>query len=208
LSVLVALGLAAAGVTLAVADQVARDDDGFLMSQRDRLGSDGYAVTSEDIEVHTRDVPGWLPDSLVGDVRISAVADSGDAVFLGVAPAGAVDDYLADVRHDELESYDRGDATYTSRAGDGTPGDPRQQDFWTERASGAEPVLTWSPDDGDWTLVLMNADGSEQVGAGISAGAEVPALTTAVVVLLVLAGVGLLVGGVLVLVPVTAASRS
>ena len=54
---------------------------------------------------------------------------------------------------------------------------------------------------------MMNADGSQPVAADVAAGAEVPALTTAIVVLLVLAGLGLLVGAVLVLVPVTAAGR-
>jgi hypothetical protein len=44
-------------------------------------------------------------------------------------------------------------------------------------------------------MVVMNADGSRPVRAGVSAGAELPALRAAGAVMLVLCALGLLVGG-------------
>ena len=59
--------------------------------------------------------------------------------------------------------------------------------------------MTWEAEDGDWTIVVMNADGTAPVRARVSAGAEVPVLDTVVIVLLV-SGVVLLALSVLVLV--------
>jgi hypothetical protein len=36
--------------------------------------------------------------------------------------------------------------------------------------------MTWKVTDGDWSIVVMNADGSRGVNAGVSAGASVPFL--------------------------------
>ena len=59
--------------------------------------------------------------------------------------------------------------------------------------------MTWEAEDGDWTIVVMNTDGTAPVRARVSAGAEVPVLDTVVIVLLV-SGVVLLALSVLVLV--------
>lgn len=70
---------------------------------------------------------------------------------------------------------------------------PGDTDIWTEEASGTGAVaLVWPAEDGDWTLVVMNADGSADVGADVSVGATLPWLGWAAVVLLVGAGIGLL----------------
>jgi hypothetical protein len=55
---------------------------------------------------------------------------------------------------------------------------------------------------GDWTVVLMNADGSAGVSADGTAGITLPILHTAIAVSWVSAGVLLLVGLVLIVVPV------
>ena len=36
--------------------------------------------------------------------------------------------------------------------------------------------LTWDPDEGDWTIVVMNADGSAPVRTRAAVGAELPVL--------------------------------
>jgi hypothetical protein len=52
------------------------------------------------------------------------------------------------------------------------------QDFWSAQASGpGTQQLVWTPADGNWMLVVMNADGSANVSVRAAVGATVPALT-------------------------------
>ena len=76
------------------------------------------------------------------------------------------------------------------------------------QASGAgQQSLTWSPTEGRWGLVAMNADGSRPVAVQADAGATVPALTGVAVALLVLGALLLAIGALLIAVPVRRALR-
>ena len=56
-------------------------------------------------------------------------------------------------------------------------GPPADQDFWTAQAAGAgTQQLSWVPAEGDWMLVVMNADGSAGISVDARIGATVPAL--------------------------------
>jgi hypothetical protein len=59
-------------------------------------------------------------------------------------------------------------------------------------------TLQWTPSDGDWTVVVMRADGSAGVDVDARAGVTVPALPWLWVGLLVLGGVLAVVGALLV----------
>ena len=72
-----AVSSAGAAVTLVAADQMARDDDGFLTSPTERLTTDGFAITSEDAHLRTDGDLERLPDAVIGDVRVS-VEGTGD----------------------------------------------------------------------------------------------------------------------------------
>jgi Domain of unknown function (DUF4389) len=207
LLVLGGLGLAAGGATLVAADQFARDADGFMMSPQQRLTSDGFAITSEDAAVHTDGTLSRLPDSLIGDVRVSAAGADNTDLFVGIASAADARAYLGDVRHDTLLEVRNGDPIYRSTTGGAPRTAPTEQDFWVARATGTDPHLTWTLRDGDWTVVVMNADGSAAVTADVAAGAQVPIVTTLIAVLFVLAALFLLAGALLIAVPVRAVSR-
>ncbi len=65
--------------------------------------------------------------------------------------------------------------------------------MWAARAEGVgTQTLTWDVKPGEWTLVLMNADGSQGVEAWASVGVKFPALLPL--------AIGILVGGVALLV--------
>lgn len=201
------LGSAAGGAVLASADQLARDADGFLTSPRLSLATDSYAITSEDVHLDTSSNLEDLPDRLIGDVRLT-VEDTDDAeLFIGIASAADVRTYLATAGHDTLIEVADGDAVYRSTPGAAPDGAPTDQTFWVAQASGTQPELTWSLEEGDWTVVVMNADGSATVAASVSAGAEIPVLGTVIAILFVLAGLLILVGCVLIAVPIRSASR-
>ena len=207
-SLLVLLGLAFAGAggTLALADATERDD-GFLMTPTTTLVSDTYAITSEDARVDTEGTPSWVPSVWLGDVRIHARSRTGDPLFVGVAPTSDVEGYLGDVSRDVLRDFRDGRAVLQSRDGGAPATAPTDQTFWVAQATGTDATLTWDLEDGDWTIVLMRADGTPGVAADVSTGAELPVLDAVVAVLFVLAGLFLLAGALLIAIPVRTATR-
>lgn len=207
LLVVMGLGVAGAGATLAVADQTTRDADGFLMSGAESLTSDTFAITSGDLQVHTEGATGWLPEGVLGDVRVTATSSTGSDLFVGVARARDVAGYLAGVRHETLVEVRNGHPVYESTGGGAPQVAPTESAIWVASATGPSPRLTWAVQDGDWTVVLMAADGSAPVDAVVRVGAEVPVLDTLIAALLILAALVLVLGGVLVALPVRAAGR-
>lgn len=207
LLVLMGLGFAGAGGTLALADATERDD-GFLMTPTTSLVSDTYAITSEDAEVDTDGAPSWVPSLWLGEVRIHARSDTGDPLFVGVAPTSEVEGYLGDVSHAVLRDFRAGGRAVLVTTDGGAPASaPTDQTFWTAQATGADATMTWDLEDGDWTIVLMRADGTTGVSADVSTGAELPVLDAIVAVLFVLAGLFLLAGALLIAIPVRSATR-
>ncbi|MGL5811408.1 MAG: DUF4389 domain-containing protein [Nocardioides sp.] len=204
-----ALGPFAAGTALVVADHGGRDADGFLVSPVTTVESAGHAVVSENIELVTSDVPSrFLPESVVGDLEIEATSTAGDEVFVGVAPTTDVDDYLGGVRRSELRDLAEDGATY-EQLGSGEPASPpATTGGWVEQDSGAGTRrVIWEPEDGDWTVVVMNASGEPGVSAEVTVGAELPALRGLVIGLFVTGTVTALAACALILGAVRRAGR-
>ena len=190
-------GLLASGATTAVVDEVARVD-GFVTSPEEMLGTTSHAVTSDNLEVRL-DGETWVPEALLGDARVTATVPEGSEVFVGLAPTTDVEDYLAGVAHTTVVDTVGDELVYRDTDGEESPAAPTEVDIWAASTSGGgEQELTWTPTEGDWTLVLMNADGSPEVSAEVSVGGELPVLGLATYVLLWL-GAALLVVAVLLL---------
>jgi hypothetical protein len=70
-------------------------------------------------------------------------------------------------------------ASYRDHGGDRRPARPADQHFWAASAHGSgTQTVAWDLEDGDWSIVVMNADGSRGVDTDISAAAKVPFLGT------------------------------
>ena len=184
IAALTSLGLVTGGVATLVADTVARDDDGYIVSQAESFTSEGNAVVFSDLELDTAGAS-WVPERLIGDVRIIVTPAGQEATFFGIGPAADVDAYLDGAAY----SVERGPGLAPREVvGSSEPGAPTAESFWDASATGTGTrELTWSPRDGSWSAVLMNADGTAGVSADVAIGATVPWLTQL--------GVGLLVAG-------------
>lgn len=177
---LIGIGLLAGGGGLVWANATQRDGQGFFTSESSRFTSDGFALTGEDVEL-ARGVPDWL--SSPGDLatfRAQGTSASGKALFIGVAPAAAIDDYLQGVAHDEVADLHMDgwkgplSADYRSRAGAAPGSLPMTRPFWSAMATGAGEVsLTWPVQEGTWSILVMNADGSRGVTADLRLGMKV-----------------------------------
>ncbi|WP_185996223.1 DUF4389 domain-containing protein [Nocardioides campestrisoli] len=208
-----ALGLLVVGLLGAVLDQEERDADGFFMTPSLALSTDSYAIASERLDLHTESATDVVPDQLLGDVRLRADPRSSEQVFIGIGPTSAVRDYLSGVGHVVLVDLRDGDPVYRTSPRE-TPGSapaeaPGLQDFWAASASGGQDTtLTWTPEDGEWTAVVMNADAAPGVAARVSVGTKLPALQVVLGTLLLLAGALFVVGALLVLLAILSAARA
>jgi len=186
----IAMLLGGAGLTIAYG--VARDDDGYFDFDLDRLQTPTAAIVSGDIDFFSEPgEPDWVIDFLDLDVRIAADSVDDGELFVGIGPTEDVDAYLDGVAHDEVTDLDDGAPDYRRTDGDRQPAPPGEQTFWAEQSSGIDPVLEWEADDGEWTVVLMNADGSVGVASDVEVGAK-SGLVLAV-------AIGMLVGGLVLL---------
>lgn len=194
LLLLPALGLLGGGGVLLWADQGRRSDDGYLYTASDGFATPGHALTSERIDLD----PGadWVGlSAALGTARFEVTgADPGADIFVGIAPSADAAAYLDGVRRTVVDDLglDTSAADQVLLPGDAPSGPPADQDFWTVEATGTgTQQLDWDPDDGSWTLVVMNADGSAGVAVDARIGATIPALTGL--------AWGLLVGGLVLL---------
>jgi hypothetical protein len=142
------------------------------------------------------------PGDTVGTPSITlSVTSSPHDVFIGIGPAAAVDRYVAGVPIDRVTDLeiDPFKLKTVRRDGSAVPQPPAEQSFWTAKASGSNPHLTWKVTDGSYRLVVMNADASPGVAIDGKFSLTVPHLFGVALGLLI-AGVIALIAGVVLLV--------
>ena len=132
----------------------------LLPTDRARIATPTTAIVSDDLDVHG--VP--LGESLYGKVRLRPPADDGKPVFAGIARTRDVDAYLRGTAHSHADRP-RGRpvrALLPHRARHRTPARPRQPGLLGRFRRGHRHAdrSTWKVEDGDYSVVLMNADGS------------------------------------------------
>lgn len=183
--------LAGAGVLNAV-DNHARDGD-YLTTDTTQLDAAGHALAIEEIDLD------GLSGDWLGKARVRvATSDPDTQLFVGVAQSDDAAAYLSGVRYSTVDEIDDPQTRYAEHAGGAPSIAPAASDIWIAQASGAgTQSLHWTPKSGDWTVVVMNSDGSAGVHVTADAGATVPLLERATYgllasgVVLVLAGAGL-----------------
>ncbi len=172
-----------------------RDDQGYFSTATHRYAASTSALTTEDIDVEG-DVPRWVAgdDEIYSKLRLRVESRDGAPVFAGVARTADVDRYLAGAARTEVTDIDTNpfDADYADREGVRRPAPPAGEDIWAASTEGAgRQTLDWNITDGKWSIVVMNADGSRNVDADISAGVKIGFLEPL--------GWGLIGGGALLL---------
>jgi hypothetical protein len=176
LLLLPAIGLLAGGGVLLWADNGGRDDDGYLFTASDSFSTPGHALQSDRIDLETD--ADWVPlSAALGTARLEVTGS--EDVFVGVGPTADVEAYLAGVQRTVIDDLglDTSSVDQDLLPGGAPSGPPADQDFWTVEATGTgTQQLSWEPENGSWTLVIMNADGSSGVSVDARIGATAPAL--------------------------------
>ncbi len=192
---ILALLFIAAGIT-GIWARTASSEHGYITSGTHRYATSGRALVSGSLDVD------GVPDWLVSRVRISASSGDNRPLFVGVAKRADVDRYLAGVARSTVEdvNFDPFGVTYSSSGGGAVPARPAAQTFWAASKVGTgTQTVSWRIRDGNWRVVVMNADGSPRVVADAKAGASIRG-ALAIVISLLGVGLGLAaVAGMLIL---------
>ena len=171
-----ALILTLGGLALFAISNENADGDGYYTTATHHYSSPTRALTTESLDVGT-DAPDWLLSSdTLGKVRIDPRStDAAKPVFVGIAPTRDVNAYLDQVQHDEITDLDFDPFTIdrSRRAGEARPAVPAAQTFWAASSADGRP-LDWKVRKGEWSVVMMNADGSPGVSVDATVGAKTP----------------------------------
>jgi hypothetical protein len=171
-----ALGLGA----LSLWGESQKDERGYISTDSERFAASTHALATESLDVDLDGAEGLVDATGLGDIRLDVASQTDKPVFVGIARTDDVSAYLADVSHTAVTDldYEPFEASYSPQAGDRSPAKPGDERIWTASTQGAgSQTLTWEAEDGDWSIVVMNADGSRGVQADVSAGAKLPFLT-------------------------------
>jgi hypothetical protein len=192
IGVLFGVAVLAGGGFLLWADRTQRED-GYLTTPTERFATPTYALTRSRLEVDTEGAKWVLNENWFGKIRIRGESADEKTLFIGIGPQADVARYLGTVAHANVQDvdFDPFRVTYLPISGGAPERPPTEQGFWAASASGVgTQTLTWKVRDGDWSVVLMNADGSRGVDADVDLGAKLSWLLWV--------AIGLLIGGVFV----------
>jgi uncharacterized protein DUF4389 len=189
LAVLAGLAALVGGGIALVYDQTQRNASGYLMTDSTSYSTNTYALVSDSYRTGAAgDV--FVARDMLGTIRIRT--QSTRPVFVGIGPAAAVESYLAGVRREVATRFDAAQTDFQVRGGGAPATTPTAKDFWVAQSAGAgTQTVSWVPKNGDWRIVVMNADSSAGVQTDLAIGARFPHLLWI--------GIGALAGGALLL---------
>jgi len=153
-------------------DRVDRDSSGFVSFGTSDLRTDTYAIVGD----LKGDGPSWLYGSaVIGDARVRATSTSGRPLFIGIARKADVDRYLAGVGYATIYNFEV--SPDKNHVGSAPSSPPTHQSMWATSTQGpGEQTVLWTPRNGDWSIVFMNADTSGGVSVHGDASATLPPL--------------------------------
>jgi hypothetical protein len=150
-----------------------RNGDGFYATGQKTLKTPTYALVADKLDANG---PSWLfGKNRLGTIRVAANGTPAKPIFIGVARTAQVDTYLRGVAQDEIGDFDIDpfSVSYDRHPGTAAPAAPAGQSLWAARATGSgRQTLTWRVREGNWAVVVMNADGSQGVQTDVSVGAK------------------------------------
>jgi hypothetical protein len=185
LSALIAAALLAGGA-FALVGEIEKEDDGYLTSETHRFEADTRALTTGNLDLDLGDADWLVETDALGSVKVSAESREDKELFVGIARTSDVQRYLGNVPHTTVDDVETSpfdadlaptDVEYTRHSGERRPEAPEHAGIWAASNQGdGRQSIEWKVEEGEWSVVVMNADGSVGVDADISAGADLPFL--------------------------------
>ena len=177
---LLAFGLLAVGGVLLWADSQ-KDEQGYIHTDTQRFATRTAAISTDNLDLDSSG-PGWLTSrDRYGHLRLEVSSHNGKPVFVGIARTRDASAYLRGTAHATVTDFhsDPFRAVYRAEPGAArsAPAAPASKPIWAASAHGkGTQSVIWDVKHGNWSVVVMNADGSRGVDTGVSAGADFPIL--------------------------------
>jgi hypothetical protein len=177
---LLALGMLAIGGVLLWADSK-KDEQGYIHTDTERFATRTAAIATDNLDLDSSG-PGWLTShDRYGHMRLEVASRNGKPVFVGIARTKDASAYLRGTAHATVTDFhsDPFRAVYRAEPGSASsaPVAPASKPIWVASAQGkGTQTVVWDVKHGNWSVVVMNADGSRGVDTGVSAGADFPIL--------------------------------
>jgi hypothetical protein len=163
--------------------------DGTVTISDITLAGGGHAILLDGILIRNN-LPsgGGFSATLTLDVRSDA-----DSIFVGVGPTDDVIAYLDGTAIDQVNEFNWPNDVRTEQVpGTGSPRPPGTQGFWSASDEGAGVrSVKWTVTRGDWSVVVMNSDATQDVDVSASASLRLPVVGPLGIALLVLGLVAL-----------------
>ena len=178
---------------------------GFIGVDNIDLETSTQLLVGKELDIVIDDIDGlphwmWEPDleDLV-TLKIKAESNNGKPIFIGIIEADDAIDIFGEAAYEQITDFRMDDfddrypyIEYRYHSGETLNVTPTELNIWASEVSGSgEQTLTWSPETGNFWLVIMNMDGSPDVDVDVGMGAKVPILSVI--------GQGLFVGGLVLL---------
>jgi hypothetical protein len=173
------------------------DGDGYFNAKPGRFATETHAITSASLDLSATGPDELYSQELLGRLRIGVDSTTATPIFIGIARTDDVEAYLGNVAHEEVDETELGlfGVVYSAKSGGAPASAPTAQSFGVATAAGeGRQTVNWSVEPGDWTVVVMNADGSAGVSADGTGGITLPIVHTILTVSYVTGGFFLLAG--------------
>jgi hypothetical protein len=192
-----------AGGAMVWASQFHKDAEGFHVTEPMKIKGGSYAVTSQTIEIDegASEALYWIGmDTVKAEVESNFPSVP---VFIGIAKTQEVEDYLFDVEHEEVTNIEVFPSKFKYRiiAGNAQPLPPGSQRFWLERSEGTgSQKIEFKLEEGEYTIVAMNADASAGVDMEVIFGIKASGLVLAIGIIFLFVGLVVMAGGIIMVV--------
>jgi hypothetical protein len=130
-------------------------------------------------------------------IKITVESNNGKELFIGITRDSNARNYLSNAQYTSVTKFSLEDSngrrpyiTYETLGENDITTQPQGLDIWEVSQTGEEITLTWEPDYGDFWVIIMNTDLSNNVDIEAGIGARVPFLG--------FIGGGLMMGGLII----------
>ena len=179
-------------------------DDGFLSTNDISFETTNHAIVLQPININLGNIGRyqWRPNiSDFVTIKLSGTNNnSSKNIFIGIGRTSDVNNYLDGVAYSEVTDFSLfpNRVTYTSHSGNELPINPAQSSLLLSAHGSGTQSLVWAPEEGSYSIIMMNEDGSSNVDLDVNFMAKIPFLNMIMIMLFIGGIVALMFGGFLI----------